>query len=216
MAEAKADRIGFKPQLRDILKKLTVSKSTDAWALAITTRTSTNTDALSVTVTGSTDWGDGNRLAAGRFYADASTATGGQLHGIYAKTKLASGGIAKGINTAIYGVIDLNLATPSASVGTPYALVLEHAASATRVGDPDAFICFIEGDSVTKPTKYLFDIGFNGIASIATGSNATTPVMATTATDFVSDANKSLGIKVRVNGNPYWIALYDATASTNA
>lgn len=209
MSKATADRSAFQPALREILESLTVSTDTGAWTLALTTKYRSTQKLVSATITGSTDWGASNTLAAGWFVANASTATGGNLYGLYGKSQVTTGQVFN-YNAGIMSVLDLG---SSSTIGTACGIIVDHASTTTRSDSPEAFIMFKEGDATNKPTKYLFDIG-GGSKTVAIGTTSTSPYMATTATGF-SGWVQAGAVKIRLNGSTYgWVPFYTAQAST--
>jgi azurin len=105
-----------------------------------------------------------------------------------------------GLNTAVYGVVDMG---PSTNAGATYGAVFDFAQfTGTRATRPSAFIGFGEDSSATNPCLNLFDVGRLGKnVAQAFGCNSRN-----------TNSFQQVQIRVLVNGAIRYIQLFSTSA----
>ena len=153
-----------------------------------------------------------SQIAGGKFVVNAtalSQNTGSQ-YGIYASSMLGElGANVKTEHAAAKFLLDVSNAT--GLIVNTYGMLVSVANTGARAAQPQAFIGFGEALSTTAlSTKYLFDIGQNGLANVSANVHPVASANSNVSNFFgscSSAATPTHKLRIRVNGADYFILL---------
>lgn len=163
-------------------------------------------------------------IAAGKFLTNAtgvSTATPYQ-YGLWAVNQMASASANVKIENAA-AKFTLDVGNAGSLITNTYGIIVHMAnnASAARAVQPQAFISLAEDTSGSTSTKYLLDIGQNGLANVSANvsvanGNVTTVLSKVNATTTYINSTASVithKLRVRINGEDFFMLLANSSAA---
>lgn len=155
-------------------------------------------------------------VTAGQFVTDAQSGSSNTQYqyGVVVTSALSSAAANVAVQHAA-GKFVLDVSNSTCLLTNTYVGLFHVANTGTRTANVEAFIGIGDAaaNSTTAQTKYLFDIGLNATANVSRGANGanTTTLLSNTSNGGTVAATHKL--RVRVNGQDYFILLANATAT---
>lgn len=189
-----------------ITKKIRVS-SLMTGAAYITTSSSQTGAGVRGTITSNAVMTSSGNVAGGEFSVTATATSSNTTYqyGIFGRSSL-TGATANVKTEHAGGKLILDVGNAASLITNTYGLIVQVANTGIRAAQPTAFVSFAENPSANSSlsTKYLFDIGQNGVANVSanTSAGANSNVMLSNCTP-TKTANHM--VLFRINGQDMWL-----------